>query len=68
VDTLSNRINGAQAQSDDARAFFRGELKTLDPTYQAAASRTTTELTDYFDVSIEPESCWVDYAVTPRRK
>ena len=26
----SNRINGAQAQSDDARAFFRGELKTLD--------------------------------------
>jgi hypothetical protein len=98
VDTLSNRINGAQAQSDDARAFFRGELKTLDrdlegalgrqtdrattlhmqdvrmqiaraldPTYQAAASRTTTELTDYFDVSIEPESCWVDYAITPKR-
>ena len=99
VDTLSNRINGAQAQSDDARAFFRGELKTLDrdlegalgrqtdrattlhmqdvrmqiaraldPTYQAAAARTTTELTDYFDVSAEPEWCWVDYAITPRRR
>jgi hypothetical protein len=30
VETLSSRVNGAQAQSDDARAFFRGELKTLD--------------------------------------
>ncbi|HJR61719.1 MAG TPA: zinc-dependent metalloprotease, partial [Vicinamibacterales bacterium] len=30
VETLSNRVNGAQAQSDDVRAFFRGELKALD--------------------------------------
>jgi uncharacterized protein DUF4953/uncharacterized protein DUF5117/uncharacterized protein DUF5118 len=30
VETLGNRVNGAQAQSDDARAFFRGELRTLD--------------------------------------
>jgi hypothetical protein len=30
VETLSSRVNGAQTQSDDARAFFRGELKTLD--------------------------------------
>jgi hypothetical protein len=30
IETLSNRVNGAQAQSDDVRAFFRGELKTLD--------------------------------------
>ena len=30
VETLSSRVNGAQAQSDDVRAFFRGELKTLD--------------------------------------
>ena len=30
VETLGNRVNGAQAQSDDVRAFFRGELKTLE--------------------------------------
>ena len=30
VETLGNRVNGAQAQSDDVRAFFRGELKQLD--------------------------------------
>jgi hypothetical protein len=100
VDTLSNRINGAQAQSDDARAFFRGELKTLDrdletalprqtdrattlhiqdvrmqiaraldPAVQAQpAARATTDLTDLFDVTVEPVSCWVDYAITPRRR
>ena len=37
VETLGNRVNGAQAQSDDARAFFRGELKTLDGDLTAAA-------------------------------
>ena len=30
VETLGSRVNGAQAQSDDVRAFFRGELKSLD--------------------------------------
>ena len=30
VETLGSRVNGAQAQSDDVRAFFRGELKALD--------------------------------------
>ena len=30
VETLGSRVNGAQAQSDDVRAFFRGELKVLD--------------------------------------
>ena len=39
VDTLSTRINGAQAQSDDARAFFRGELKTLDSDLKTALGR-----------------------------
>jgi hypothetical protein len=39
VDTLSSRINGPQAQSDDARAFFRGELKTLDGDLSTALSR-----------------------------
>jgi hypothetical protein len=39
VETLSNRVNGSQAQSDDARAFFRGELKTLDNDLAAALPR-----------------------------
>jgi hypothetical protein len=39
VDTLSSRINGAQAQSDDARAFFRGELRTLDRDVESAIAR-----------------------------
>jgi hypothetical protein len=45
VETLSNRVNGAQAQSDDVRAFFRGELKTLETDLQkprAATDRATT--------------------------
>ena len=39
VETLSSRVNGAQAQSDDVRAFFRGELKTLDEQLRGAAGR-----------------------------
>jgi Met-zincin/Domain of unknown function (DUF5117)/Domain of unknown function (DUF5118) len=39
VETLSSRVNGAQAQSDDARAFFRGELKTLDADLGMALDR-----------------------------
>jgi hypothetical protein len=39
VETLSSRVNGAQAQADDARAFFRGELKTLDADLATAAGR-----------------------------
>ena len=39
VDTLSSRINGPQAQSDDARAFFRGELKALDADVATVLSR-----------------------------
>ena len=102
VETLSSRVNGAQAQSDDVRAFFRGELKTLesdlapngsyrpsdresamhvqdlriqiaralDPTVQAtaAAGRAGTELEDEFDVTRASESCWIDYAVKPKKR
>jgi hypothetical protein len=39
IDTLSSRINGPQAQSDDARAFFRGELRTLDTDVESVISR-----------------------------
>jgi hypothetical protein len=51
VETLSSRVNGAQAQSDDARAFFRGELKTLDTDVGTALDRqldraTTLHLQD----------------------
>ena len=101
VETLSNRVNGAQAQADDVRAFFRGELKALeadlqqgsristdrattlhvedlrqqiaralDPTFQAPAARSTTDLTDesIFDVTTPSDMCWVDYAVLPKKR
>jgi hypothetical protein len=101
VETLSNRINGTQSQSDDVRAFFRGELKALDaslgagsrdrettlhmedlrlqiaraldPTVQAtaaaAAGRAGTGLDDDpFDVTVGPDSCWIDYVVKPKKK
>jgi hypothetical protein len=45
VETLASRINGAQAAIDDARAFFRGELKTLDTDLQTALNRTTDRAT-----------------------
>jgi hypothetical protein len=45
VETLSNRVNGAQAQSDDARAFFRGELKALDGDLSAALPRLSDRAT-----------------------
>jgi hypothetical protein len=38
VETLGNRVNGPQAQSDDVRAFFRGELKALDGDLERAQS------------------------------
>jgi hypothetical protein len=80
------------------RAFFRGELKTLDADLRTAAARATdretrlhlddvrtqiaraldpsvqetavvpggratTELDDAFDVSVAPDSCWLDFAI-----
>ncbi len=102
VETLADRVNGAQATPSDARAFFRGELKTLDADLQraltrttdratglhiedvrsqiaraldpsvqttAAGNRATTSLTDaWMDPTIEPESCWLDYAITVKKK
>src|SRR5688572_9820997 len=41
VETLSSRVNGAQAQSDDVRAFFRGELKTLDTDLAGSGGRVS---------------------------
>jgi hypothetical protein len=45
VETLANRVNGAQAANNDARAFFRGELKTLDADLQTALNRITERAT-----------------------
>ncbi len=41
IETLSDRVNGRQAAADDARAFFRGELKTLDAEIVRAQSRAS---------------------------
>jgi hypothetical protein len=45
VETLANRVNGAQAAANDSRAFFRGELKTLDSDVQTVLTRTTDRAT-----------------------
>jgi hypothetical protein len=45
IDTLSARVNGAQAQSDDARAFFRGELKSLQDDLQGSLARVSDRAT-----------------------
>ena len=101
VETLADRINGRLAAVDDSRAFFRGELKTLDADLpcghgpddgsrdaaahrrrahadrararpdRAGAGRTAAArpaLTDdIFDVSVDPESCWLDNAIRGRK-
>jgi hypothetical protein len=100
VETLADRINGRLAAVDDTRAFFRGELKSLDADLRAAAPRVadratrlhiddvraqieraldhtvqesaagaarTTFADDLFDVSVDPESCWVDYGIGRRK-
>ena len=41
VETLADRINGRLAAVDDSRAFFRGELKTLDADLRAAMAVTS---------------------------
>jgi hypothetical protein len=41
IDTLADRVNGRLAAADDARAFFRAELKTLDEEITRTQSRVT---------------------------
>jgi hypothetical protein len=41
IETLADRVNGRTAASDDARAFFRGELKTLDADLKSALAKTS---------------------------
>ena len=95
IEALGDRINGRTAAVDDARAFFRGELKTLDADLRAATARTSDRATrlhiddvrtqiaraldpavqesaaarpataadGLFDVTVDPQSCWVDYSI-----
>ena len=45
IATLADRVNGRTAAVDDVRAFFRGELKTLDGELRLAAARTSDRAT-----------------------
>lgn len=45
IETLGDRVNGRTASGDDARAFFRGELKTLDADLKGALAKTTDRAT-----------------------
>ncbi len=45
IETLAERVNGRAATADDARAFFRGELKTLDADLKTALARTSDRAT-----------------------
>jgi hypothetical protein len=45
IDTLGGRINGRLSAADDARAFFRAELKTLDAEVRAGVARASDRAT-----------------------
>jgi hypothetical protein len=45
LDALSSRLNGASPANDDARAFIRGELRSLRASITEALSRTTDRAT-----------------------
>src|SRR4029453_13785781 len=98
IETLADRVNGRTAAADDVRAFFRGELKTLEADLKGSGAKATDRATrmhiddvlnqiahaldpairgtaagtpgagpgtgaDEFDVTVAPDSCWVDYAI-----
>jgi hypothetical protein len=45
IDALSDRLNGRLPATDDARAFFRGELRTLSASIREALPRTMDRAT-----------------------
>ena len=45
LDMLSDRLNGANAVSDDQRAYYRGELRSLTATIQAAIPKAANRQT-----------------------
>lgn len=47
IELLAERVSGRTAAADDVRAFFRGELRTLDADLRVARSRTTDRETRF---------------------
>jgi hypothetical protein len=45
LDAMADRLNGRTPATDDARAFFRGELRTLKAAISVALARTTDRTT-----------------------
>ena len=45
IETLADRVNGRTAASDDVRAFFRGELKTLEGDLKGNGGKATDRAT-----------------------
>jgi hypothetical protein len=45
LDMVSDRLNGANAVSDDQRAYYRGELRSLTATIQAAIPKAANRQT-----------------------
>ena len=62
IETLGDRVNGRAATADDARAFFRGELKTLDGDLKAAIGKTTDRATR---MHLEDIQTQIAYALDP---
>jgi hypothetical protein len=45
IDTLAERLNGRQPAADDSRAFFRGELRSLNVSIREALGKTADRAT-----------------------
>jgi Met-zincin len=57
IEMLADRINGRLAAVDDARAFFRGELKTLDADLRSSPGSDPAELA-VENCRYDVASCW----------
>ena len=55
IDLLAERVNGREATADDARAFFRGELKTLDADIKTVVTRVTDRPTQLHLLDVDTQ-------------
>jgi hypothetical protein len=62
IEMLGDRVNGRAVASDDARAFFRGELKTLNADLKTALSRVTDRPTQ---LHLEDIQAQIAHALDP---
>jgi hypothetical protein len=62
IETLGDRVNGRAVASDDARAFFRGELRTLTADLKTALSRVTDRPTQ---LHLEDIQAQIAHALDP---